>query len=687
MKKKLVALFLISMISFCLSDLIKVSAAEVGTVVTVNQIYLSRYPDKTVYGYGESFDAAGMEVIGINSDGTTSTITDYTVEGFHSDQLGSQVITIRYQNYSESLSVFIQPSKVTGVRVSERGASSYTLAWDAAAGVSYYEVYRKNSATGTFQLMTTTENNSYPVYDQSGAIYTYQIRAVMLLGGMNYNGEFSDPFDATTTPGKVESISVVSTTDTSTTLSWSPVSSATGYSIYRKNPTTGELIHLGDTTALSYQVTGLKAGTSYQYQVSAYRLNNAFGGELSPLLDTSTNPAKVPLKSKAGDGKARLTWTKVNGATSYDIYMGDEISGYTLVSTLTDSTAGTYIVEDLEQGVDYSFYMIAKRDYNGTVYEGAKSDLKTVTIEEVQATSTQAKLFADKAAFTKSTAYTKIDFFKNNVNFKKSHVIPGLMSTNVGGFSSTSMCPQGITFAGDYLLMTAYDLAGEELSVVYCMNKKTGELLTTLILPTNAHVGGITYDGKNVWITTGSKVSALWYSDIKKAARSGEPYAEVNFHSVCKVGISASYITYYNDKLWVGSYDELKTTKLYSFYVDDFDTYMELEKVDTMTMPTRVQGITFTGDGYMILSRSCQLYTGLRGYMRQIDIYQPDLSEEGSGSIDLGSCVKSEYVPSMNEGIAINGGYLYVLFESAAFENASYRVDRICAFDLKKLLP
>jgi hypothetical protein len=73
--------------------------------------------------------------------------------------------------------------------------------------------------------------------------------------------------------------------------------------------------------------------------------------------------------------------------------------------------------------------------------------------------------------------------------------------------------------------------------------------------------------------------------------------------------------------------------------------------------------------------------------MRRIDVYLPEISEEDTGSMDLGECIKYEYVPSMNEGIAIDGKYLYVLYESAAFQNASYKVDRISAFELKKLLP
>ncbi|MGF7143093.1 hypothetical protein HNQ56_001515 [Anaerotaenia torta] len=699
MKKKLALLFLVSIFLFGFSDPVRVMAAEVngGGVgetqdtgdgeAAASQVYLSRFPKKTVYTYGESFDSSGLELVRINSDGSESIITDFIVEGFRSDQLGTQKITIRYGDYSVDINVSVQAAKITNLRAGGVTMDSYTLAWDAAAGATHYEIYRKDIVSGTFQLLTTTLENSYTVYDSSTAVNTYMIRLAMTVDGVTNYGDFSEPFSAATAPGKVESVSVVNTGDTFVELTWSPVTDAAGYSIYRVDAATGALTYVGDSVTTSYRDTGLKSGTGYRYQVAAHRLNKFFGGELSPALDTSTNPAKVPLKSKAGDGKARLTWTLVNGATSYDIYMGDDISGYSLISTRDSSSGNTYIVEELTLGASYSFYIVAKRDYNGVVYEGVSSDLTTVTIEEILPTSTQPKYFADKAAFLKSTAYTTIDFFKNNVNFKKSYVIPGLVNTNVGGFTSTAMCPQGIAFAGNYLLMTAYDLAGEELSVVYCMDKKTRELVTTLILPTNAHVGGICYDGKNVWITTGSKVSAISYSDIKAAAKSGEPYVEVNFHSVCKVGLSASYIAYYNDKLWVGSYNELETTKLYSFSIDDYGSYAELTREDTMTMPTRVQGIAFTEDGQMIISRSCQLYAGLRGYMRRIDVYRPDLSMEGSGSIKLGSVVKYEYVPSMNEGIALDGGYLYVLFESAAFENASYKVDRISAFDLTKILP
>ncbi len=686
MKKKLVILCLLTVVSFGLFNLISLDTAQANSVVTVNEIRLARYPDKMVYGYGEDFDTAGMEIIGLNSDGTSSIITDYVIEGYNNKQLGNQVITIRYQSLTTYISIQVLPAKITNISISDRSLTSYTLTWPSVQEVSYYEIYRKEEPSGVYTFQSTALTNSYSVTDYSGAIYSYQIRVVKQMDGVTYNGAFSDPFQATIAPGKVEFLNSVEITDTSVGLSWSMVSGATGYSVYRKEASAKDYTYCGDTTTITYTDTKLKAGTSYQYKVCAYRLNSNFYGDFSPILDLSTKPSKVVLRSKSGDKMARLSWTAVTGATSYEIYSGDEFSGYSLLTTVAGNTT-SYLIENLLTGFSYSYYMLAKKDYNGVIYEGARSEVKTVTIEEPKATSTEAKYFADEAAFKDSTAYTNIKFFQENVNYKKSYVIPGLINTNVGGFQSSTMCPQSIIFAEKYLLISAYDLSDEELSVIYVMDKKSKKLLTTLVLPTDAHVGGICYDGKSVYLTTGSKVSALWFSDIEAAVKTGEPSVNVSFHSVCKVGFSASYITFYHDKLWVGSYNELKSTKLYSYYIDDFDTYVTLTKSDAVTMPTRDQGIAFTEDGYLLMSRSCQLYKGLRGYMRRIDVYLPEFSEEDSGSMDLGSSLKYVEVPSMNEGIAIDGKYVYVLYESAAFQDASYKVDRISAFEVKKLLP
>lgn len=687
MKKKIVTLFILSIVIFSLSNLSvnKIAKAEETVTVIATQIGLSSYPTKTTYSYGESLDLTGMEVISFNSDGTSNPITDYTVEGFNSNQMGIQLIMIRYQNCTTYFSITVLPAKVKNITVVNSSTTSYTLTWDTIADIAYYEIYSLDDMSGTYSLFTTTVSNTYNFLSSTGKISNYQIRAIVNNNGVLI-GEFSDPYVVATAPEKVENITAVNITDTSVELSWSAVAGATGYNIYRRAPFAMEYSLCGNTESFSFIDTNLKSGSAYQYKVCAYTLNTSITGEASPILDLSTKPSKVAVSYKAGDQKVRLTWRKVTGAASYDIYTGDDVSGYYLLTTLVGNENCVYTAEGLTTGASYSFYVIAHREYNGVAYDSATSDIQVVTIEEIQDTNISAKYFEDKTAFKNSSAYTKISYFRDSVNYSKSYVIPGLITTNVGGFSSNTMCPQGITFAENYLLLTAYDKLGQENSVIYVMDKDTKELITTIVLPTKTHVGGICYDGTNIWLTTGTRVSAVFFSDLEAAALEGNSYSFLSFRATCKVGFAASYITYYKDLLWIGSYDELKITNLYSYSIDDFETSVMLTKVDLVKMPTRVQGIAFTEDGYLILSRSCQLYKGLRGYMHRIDVYQPDFSYEDSGKIPLGACLNYVYTPSMNENITLNGNYLYVNFESGAFENASYKMDRVCALKLDSIL-
>jgi hypothetical protein len=124
---------------------------------------------------------------------------------------------------------------------------------------------------------------------------------------------------------------------------------------------------------------------------------------------------------------------------------------------------------------------------------------------------------------------------------------------------------------------------------------------------------------------------------------------------------------------------------MYSYTIEDKYGEPSLTMTDSILLPTRVQSAAFTTKGTLILSRSCQLYKGLRGYIRQLDLYKPAFSEAVGGVIPLGECISTVDLPSMNEGIAINGSYIYVNFESASFDKASYKMDHICAFSLSSL--
>ena len=645
-------------------------------------ISIKQNPTKIVYEAGETLDLSNMFVEAAYIDGTSAYITDYQVTGYNTNTIGVQTIYITYQNQVATFNITVLPKRVTNIKTSYHDTSTITLTWDADPNAIRYEVYILDELSNVYNYSSSVTTNSLTLNYPAATIKSFQIYTVGMSQGIEYKSPLSDNIYAATNPELVANLSVSDSSDEYISLEWDEVTGATGYLVYRSLATKNSYELVGTVNTTIYTDSKVSSGTSYKYKVCAYVLDNTYQGAFSPLVDISTNPAMLVLKYKAGEEKVRLKWAKVTGATAYDVYMWDEVNGVTLLQTVKGNTNVSYVVDGLETGGYYEFYAVSRRYYNGKTYYGENSDFVSIELAELESTSTTGKLFITEDALLKSWTYQKLSYFNTYVNLEKSFVIPGLATTNVGGFSSTMMCPQAITFAGNYLLVTAYDRAGEENSVVYVMNKKTRELITTLVLPGKPHVGGIAFDGTYVWVTSGTVVYSIAFSDIEAAISTGGAYNFVTYASTCKLDITTSYATYYDGKLWVGTYNELQNTTMNSYIIDDFDNAPTLTKVDTIAMPTRVQGVAFTSQGTLILSRSCQLYQGLRGYMRQIDVYKPDLSKKVNGVIQLGNLVNSVSMPSMNEGIAIDGNYLYVNFESGAFDKSTYKMDRICAFNL-----
>ncbi len=683
-KLKLLLFFVLVASSFAMNQ--GVAKANTATVI---QIEIEEEPSKVTYAAGEELDLSDMIVRAYYSDGTSGKITDYQVVGYDSSRMGLQPIIIRYEYFSKAFFVTVTPEKPNNVVVSRRMGNSVTLTWDKVEGRSVtYGVYKHNEEKNEYELVDYVSRNSFTAFGASATTATYKITAVSRDRGDNYESGKSEAITVATKPLPVTGLKAKDATAFSISLEWSQVSDATGYIIYRSYESEGEFVRYGKTREEFFIDDKVDPGTTYRYRVSAYTLDEANEGDRSVTVTASTIPSNVRLRYKAGEEKVRLSWNKIKGADYYDIYVKDEENGdFYKNASVRDSQESTYIVEDLKTGNNYSIYIVVRRVQNGKTYEGNKSNIITFELDKVLDTSRQAILFENYEQFQKSAAYTGIEFFRENVDFDKSIIIPGLSTTNVGGFSSRSMCPQGLTFAENYLLMTAYDMAGEENSVVYVMDKENGELLTTIVLESKTHAGGIAYDGTNVWISVGRRVVSVPFELIDEAAKEERKYENVDYHNRIWLGINASYMTYHDDMLWVGSYNELETTNMHSYDIN-YDEGVKFTKIHTVTMPTRVQGLAFTDDGHLILSRSCQLYVGLRGYMRQLDVYYPDFTgtEADKNRVILGAPVRVISIPTMNEEIAIDGDYLYVNFESGAFANASYKVDRISAFELSSIL-
>ncbi len=575
----------------------------------------------------------------------------------------------------------VNPSLVMSpIEVDYQTTNFFSLKWSAVANATSYYIYKYNDITEQYEYIDSITDTYYEFNKlAAGEEWFVTICAVDEVTGLR--SEFAVPVQVYTRPEKLDTFTFAGNEKNKITLKWNDVESATGYIIYRAAE--GEdFVKAGTTNSLQFTDSGLKAGTTYQYKIRSFSLVPENAGKESETLSMTTIPASPSITVKGGDEKTRISWSAVNGADGYTIYQYQNAQ-YIPIMVLTGNESVQYIQNDLTNGQEYQYQVTAYKTFQGINYESAASKEAKATAAEVAETSTEPKLFKNKKAFKKSQAYKKCKTVKKKVNYNKSFAMPGMINTNVAGFACTTMIPQGLTIAEDYMLMAAYDSKKEENSVIYVMKKSNGKLLTTIVLPNKPHVGGIAYDGTNVWITQNKSLRSFKFSEIETAAKNKAAYHVLDaYDTVQSLSHKAGSVVYYYDLLWIATYNELSKGQLTSYQIDSKEKSPVLVYCEAVSFPSKVQGFEFTENGRLLVSRSCQTDSSQRGFFHQVDVYKPDLEFIDDGEIKLGKVRNTIDMPTMGEEIAIDGKFVYINFESVSFAKAVKPMDRICAFPL-----
>jgi fibronectin type 3 domain-containing protein/ribosomal protein S6 len=171
--------------------------------------------------------------------------------------------------------------------------------------------------------------------------------------------EIYDPYDPYIHPTPPTSFKAASAGYNSNKLTWTAVTGATGYSIYRSTSATGSFTYLKGVTGTSYTDTSLTTGTTYYYQIKAYVMvgTNKVMSSASATVNAKPAPAK-PTGLKAvstGYNSNKLTWNAITGATGYSIYRSTSPdSGFTYLKGVTGTS---YTNTGLTTGTTY-YYQI-----------------------------------------------------------------------------------------------------------------------------------------------------------------------------------------------------------------------------------------------------------------------------------------------------------------------------------------
>lgn len=167
-----------------------------------------------------------------------------------------------------------------------------------------------------------------------------------------------------------------------------------------------------------------------------------------------------------------------------------------------------------------------------------------------------------------------------------------ILFTNIEHQICDTMVPQGLVITDKYLFVSAYCgidgyknelrfnsfskkffelLKGEynhkqHNSVIYVYDIKSKKFIMTLELPDKNHVGGLAFDGENLYIAKSSdnQVSRITYKKINELVQenefNGKKSNKIEYDDTINVDCEASFLTVRNigeeKELWIGTFSQ-----------------------------------------------------------------------------------------------------------------------------------
>ena len=256
--------------------------------------------------------------------------------------------------------------------VAPDGAGTLRISWSEVSEAAYYNLYRDISSAGTFATLVAGLYASIDYTDSgltAGTTYYYKVQAS---DGLRTSLK-SDPVWGTTLvpPSMPTGLSASEgTSASSVSLSWTAVSGADGYNVYRyqsfDSAFSATQINGGMVTANSFSDTGALYGYDYYYYVTA----KGPGGE-SAKSAGSMGYKKMPMPtgltaSTSFSGYVYVSWTAASRINQYKIYRDGVYVGTSLISSYTDYPGNT-------SNHTYQVTALGNNIYDRPASESAKS--------------------------------------------------------------------------------------------------------------------------------------------------------------------------------------------------------------------------------------------------------------------------------------------------------------------------
>jgi fibronectin type 3 domain-containing protein len=266
--------------------------------------------------------------------------------------------------YATSLAEGVVPAP-GGLQASPLGSNSIQLSWNAVPEAIGYRIYRSDFAGGSYILAGTSTTTSYTNTGLSpSTLYYYKVSTVHSKGESGQSSPISAMTSAETPVQSPIGLNASALGSSSIQVTWSSVSGATGYRVYRSNSAGGVYNFLDSTSALSYTDSGLSAGTAYYYKVSSVK-NSQESAMSSSYASATTQteggtidyPPTMPtglVVSSASSGSITLSWNSVSTANSYNVYRSITQTGAE-AKINSNTVTGTSYTDNVPTGASYYY--------------------------------------------------------------------------------------------------------------------------------------------------------------------------------------------------------------------------------------------------------------------------------------------------------------------------------------------
>jgi fibronectin type 3 domain-containing protein len=189
-----------------------------------------------------------------------------------------------------------------------------------------------------------------------------------------------------------ESLTATSKNASTITLSWSSVTNATTYYVYRSTTTYGSYKKLSTVKTTTYVDKTAEKGTTYYYKIKAVGssgtspyssvLKAVVGSNSSTGTSSLSAPSSITATA-ASSSKITLKWSSVSSATYYYVYRATSSSG--TYSKIGSSTTASYTDSSLSEETTYYYKVIALNNSSQSGYSAivnattstAETDLDT----------------------------------------------------------------------------------------------------------------------------------------------------------------------------------------------------------------------------------------------------------------------------------------------------------------------